>query len=61
VFHDNSFSSQYKDMVFIADYARGWIKAIKFDDNGNYVSENMFDSSTNMYVGSLEPGPDVSS
>ncbi|HEV7952065.1 MAG TPA: PQQ-dependent sugar dehydrogenase [Candidatus Saccharimonadales bacterium] len=54
----DTFPASYKNKVFIADYALGFIKYLTFDGSfSTYISEAMFDSDAGTVV-QLDQGPD---
>lgn len=50
VYHGNMFPSSYKGKYFVADYARGFIRTLSLDANGNSVGVETFDANAGSVV-----------
>ena len=50
VYHGNLFPQEYDNVLFISDYALGWIKYLKFNPDGTVLSVNDF---ANGFVGAV--------
>ncbi len=59
VYHGDQFPSQYDGAYFFADYVRGWMKYLTFDDSGNVSSVTMFDDDVGSVV-EIDQGPNGS-
>jgi glucose/arabinose dehydrogenase len=64
VYRGNAFPAEYRDAFFFADFQEGWIRYLKFDENGEILSSMpvggfpFADAGTVSNVVKLEEGPD---
>ena len=58
VYTGDALGPEYTDKVFIADYAQGWMKELRFDTQySSFIGEQMFDNAAGSTVQLLQ-GPD---